>query len=302
MTANGEALLSDGRPVEIPSSKFYDFTSAATGREYRLYVYVPEADPPEGGFPVLYVLDGGWWFATVVEAVRSRSLGFEISPAVVVGIGYRTMDWMTSGALRFKDLSTPAPQAWLDAMAFPIPGLTADMTGGMDAFIETLEQEIKPGIARLAPINTADQSLFGHSLGGLTVLRALFRAPASFRTFMASSPSIWWNDNAILADEAAFAEAVRARRAEPRVLIDVGGLEQTPSSAALRVMKTEAAVQAAVTQSRMVDNARELGARLSALKGGPAYVTATVVFPDEGHGSVVAAALGRAITLALATG
>ena len=302
MTSCGEARLSEGRPIEIPSSKFYELTSAATGREYRIYVYVPEGEPPEGGFPVFYVLDGSWWFGTVVEAVRSRSLGFEIAPAVIVGIGYRTTDWMASGALRFKDLSTPAPQAWLDAMAFPIPGLTADMTGGMDAFLETLEREIKPQIAGLASINEADQSLFGHSLGGLTVLRALFMAPGSFRTFLSSSPSIWWNDKAILADEAAFADAVCSQRAEPRVLIDVGGLEQTSSAGARRAMKTEEAVQAALAQSRMVDNAKELGARLSALKGGPGFVTETVVFPDEGHGSVVAAALSRAITFALATG
>ena len=291
--------FSEGLPIEIPSSKFHDFTSTITGREYRIFIYVPDGNPPDGGFPVFYVLDGGAWFGTVVEAVRSRSLGFEVSPAVIVGIGYRTTDLTLSGALRFKDLSTPASQAWIDALPYKIPGLTAAMTGGADLFLEALEREIKPAVAKLTRINTSNQSLFGHSLGGLTVLRALFMAPRSFRSFIASSPSIWWNGAAILEAESAFADVVRDQRAQPRVLIDAGGLEQTPSPSALRWLKSEDVMRAALAQSRMIDNAKELGARLAGLKGGADYEINTIIFPDEGHGSVVAAALGRAVSFAL---
>lgn len=299
MTPPAPIVLTEGQPVELPASRFYDFRSALTGRDHRLFVHVPEGAPPEGGFPVVYVLDGNWWFGTFLESARSRGIGHDVLPAVIVGVGYTTNDWMAAGALRFKDLSTPATQAWLDAMAYPIPGLTADMTGGVDAFLQVLETEIKPAVAALAPVDPRHQSVFGHSLAGLAVLRALFTAPRSFRSFIASSPSIWWSDRALLEGEAAFAEAVRARRAEPRVLIDVGGLEQTVTPAAVRVMQSEAAVEASLAQARMVDNAEELGARLAALDGGPGYTIASVTFPDEGHGSVVAPAISRAISFAL---
>jgi predicted alpha/beta superfamily hydrolase len=300
MTSDGTMTdFSEGLPVEIPSSKFHDFTSAITGREYRIFMYTPDGNPPDAGFPVFYVLDGGAWFGTVVEAVRSRSLGFEVFPAVIVGIGYRTSDLAVSGALRFKDLSTPASQAWIDALPYRIPGLTAEITGGADLFLDALEREIKPAVAKLARIDASNQSLFGHSLGGLTVLRALFRAPQSFRSFIASSPSIWWNGAAILEGESAFADVVRDHRVQPRVLIEAGGLEQTSSPSGLRWFKSEDVMQAALAQSRMIDNAKELGARLAGLKSGPAYEINTVVFPDEGHGSVVAAALSRAVSFAL---
>jgi predicted alpha/beta superfamily hydrolase len=114
------------------------------------------------------------------------------------------------------------------------------------------------------------------------VLRALFTEPAAFRTFLASSPSIWWDDKAVLRDELGFSRQVTAGRVRPRVFIDVGRLEQNSSSTDL-----------------MVTNAAALGARLAGLKGGSGYAVKTVVFPDETHLSVIPAAASRALTFAL---
>jgi pimeloyl-ACP methyl ester carboxylesterase len=139
----------------------------------------------------------------------------------------------------------------------------------------------------------------GHSLGGLAVLRILFTRPAMFRTFVASSPSIWWSDQAILAGEQAFREKVEAGEVSPRLLIDVGGREQTPDSGALRHFKTMAEAQASADFCGMVENARALGQRLGSLKSGHGYVAETVVFTDEGHVSVLPAAISRGLQFAL---
>ncbi len=294
-----DVMFKEGRPVVIRDARSYDFTSAITGGDYRILVYVPEARAPEGGFATFYILDGGAWFGTVVEAVRSRMLGNEIVPAVVVGIGYQADDLRTAGKLRFGDLTLPTGRDWLDSLAYKIPGLTAEMTGGAAAFLEMIEREVKPAVRRLAPINPSYESLFGHSLGGLTVLQALFSAPRSYRSFIASSPSIWWADSAILESEPGFAAVAREGQAQPRILIEVGGLEQTGSRAALRFFQSETLMNASLARSRMVDNADQLGRRLATLRGGPEYKAETVIFPGEGHGSVVAAALGRAVSFAL---
>ena len=70
-------------------------------------------------------------------------------------------------------------------------------------------RQLKPFVAERYPIDRTGQIIWGHSLGGLIVLRALFRNPDSFSTFVLSSPSIWWNDREILADEEAFSKRVR---------------------------------------------------------------------------------------------
>lgn len=47
------------------------------------------------------------------------------------------------------------------------------------------------------PVNRQSQMLFGHSLGGLFALWNYSQKPL-FRAFAAISPSIWWNNHALL--------------------------------------------------------------------------------------------------------
>lgn len=88
-----------------------------------------------------------------------------------------------------------------------------------------IEREIKPRIASLGSIDTNNTALFGHSLGGLAVVHALFRAPDRFRSSIAVSPSIRWHNRSVLADEAGFADRVWKLKVAPRVLIEIGGTE-----------------------------------------------------------------------------
>ena len=71
----------------------------------------------------------------------------------------------------------------------------------------------------LVPVDATNQALYGHSLGGLAVVHALFTEPKAFRSFIASSPSLWWDGNAVLEDEAGFGAEVRAGKIAPRILI-----------------------------------------------------------------------------------
>jgi hypothetical protein len=60
-----------------------------------------------------------------------------------------------------------------------------------------------------------------------------------------------------------------------------------------------AEAQASAEFCGMVGNARALGQRLETLKGGNGYVAETVVFTDEGHVSVLPAAISRGLQFAL---
>lgn len=292
--------LTEGRPVTLPGAQAFDFTSRINGQRYRLFISIPPGDAPPAGFPVFYMFDGNSSFAVAAETLRARAPADGLRPAVLVAVGYASDDLLTAMALRMKDLSTPAAPAWLAGLPFAIPGLTAEVTGGLDSFIRVLIEEIRPAVAGQISIDSADQTVFGHSLGGLAVLRMLFTQPALFRTFVASSPSIWWADRAILADEANLRARVEAGDVAPRILLDAGGLEQVPDAGSLRYFRTVAEAQASADYCRMVDNVRDLGARLKAISGGDQYRADTVVFPEEGHISVIPCAISRALQFALA--
>jgi predicted alpha/beta superfamily hydrolase len=272
----------------------------------------------EHGYPVLYVLDGYWYFSSALEAVRKNAPN-----AVVVGIGYPDDEgyvdrvikrhqslsiWFKdqpaySSAVfleRFYDLTLPASD---EVLAAEMRGygmvLGAQHVGGLDSFLEVLETEIKPRVAAMAPVDVTNQIIFGHSLGGLAVLRALFAEPRAFRTFVAASPSIWWNDKAVLLGEAGLRDAVRAG-ARPRVLITMGSEEQTPDPKVAASVSLDADEFAAgVRKARMVDNARELTERLRALPPDGCLDVEFALFAEQSHGIAPWPAIGRTISFAL---
>ena len=157
------------------------------------------------------------------------------------------------------------------------------------------------------PVNSADQALFGYSIAGLAVLRALFTEPTAFRTFIAASPSIWWDADAVLAGERKFAQAVQSGQASPRVLITAGADEpdspNPPQSFIASLPPDQAAslgvyVRMASQWSGMVSGARDLAARLEGLHGSAGYTVKFVAFDGEGHASVQPSALNRGMHFA----
>ncbi len=167
---------------------------------------------------------------------------------------FRTVTYLE----RFYDLTLPASDEILASDLDDSVKIRARSVGGLDAFLEVIETEIKPRVAAMVPIDSSSQSIFGHSLGGLAVLHALFTAPNAFRTFIAASPSIWWNRKAVLGGESKFADAVRAGTATPRVLITMGSEEQTPDPKYAARFGLDFEQHAAqIRRHRMVDNARE---------------------------------------------
>jgi len=311
--------------VFVPDTRRLAFVSKVNGHAYSIDVAWPETPPPPGGYPVIYVLDGNVYFASVVGAVRANG---NAPQAMVVGVGYPAADpaWratylakmkvvppglspvqaagMAISMARIYDLTSAADADSLkQAVASGVTATAADF-GGVDDFLKTIETEVKPRVQALAvenhaSVNLHDQTLFGHSLGGLAVVDALFTEPGAYRTFVAASPSIWFADRAVLAKEAAFDAAVTAGKAAPRVLITVGADEEAIPKLPPEMAIQRAAIEASVKKAHMVGNACDLATRLQALHGGPGYEVADcAVFPHQEHGISVWPAIGRAVSFA----
>ena len=316
----GAPTSPDNRPpaeVSIANTRQIQLESKINGRRYTITIALPFARMPKNGFGVIYSFDSYISFASVAEAVRAAS---EATPVVIVGIGYpqdgswteRTLkrkrplpatydgvpEWRVAPSyMRLYDLSLPVDAGPdLDALnRMGLPPLAAGDTGGLDDLLKIIEQEVKPLVRDIVRIDPEKQVLFGHSLGVMAVIHAAFVNPTAFSVFLASSPSIWWNNKQVLRDEAAFSATVRAGRAKPRILITVGGKEVGPDRSSPQ-WSPEA--QAAWDGVGLLRNAQELAGRLRALPGHPGYEVEYKRFEAVGHRLAIWAALARGVDFA----
>lgn len=283
-------------PVTLPRAVQFDMVSRLNGRAYRIFVAAPLLPPPPEGYAVIVTSDGNLSFPIAAQLAGMNALGGG-KKAVVVSVGYPSENPLELSLLRRRDLTPPTPLQNIQ----PVPGwpepTEADF-GGAEDFYRFLVEELRPAIAAGWQVDPADQTLYGHSLGGLLTLHVLFAHPDSFRNFVASSPSIWWNERAILADVPAFARRVEAGEVTPRVLITIGATEQEPPKALPPGMTQEDANQR-IAQARMVDNAADLGGRLAALKGAPGYEARYRGLDEDDHSTSLGTSIARAISFAL---
>lgn len=272
------------RPVAFAKSVTFDTTSR-NGRVYRIFVAEPVRPAPTSGMPVVYVLDANAVFASVAEAARFRK---NLTPALVVGVGFPT-DALLDAARRYREYTPHTPTERL-RLSPNEPQVEPAGTGGEDEFLAFLEDELKPAIAARWAVDPERQSIVGHSLGGRFVLHALYTRPGTFRTYVASSPSIWWGDGSLLDDERTFASAPRDARSID-VVISAGQFEQEllPGTAPERAEF--------LTRARMVDNAREAAARLAAIT--PTIDVTFDAYAGLDHGSALFAAIQRGLSIAL---
>lgn len=266
---------------------------SCNGLDYRIFVSRPAAPPSPSGYPVLYLLDGNATFASAAVGVALQSRRPEVTgvvPAIVVGIGYPIDDYLDSTRRTYD--YTPAVAA--EALSRRPDGSPWPATGGAADFLDFIELELKPAIARQFPVDPARQAIFGHSFGGLFVLNALFTRPGTFRSYIAASPSIWFGNRAILAKRDAFV-AGKPPMMRSDLLVTVGDAEQASTDPESQGAGDIAKVDW-VKQNRMIENAAELVGSLSTC---PLLDVTFKQFEDENHSSVLLPAIGRSLRFAL---
>lgn len=159
--------------------------SDALGEARTVLVYLPAGyQNPEARYPVLYLLDGDRHLLHTSGIIDHLATNGRMPEMIVVAL---------PNTDRTRDL-TPAPAA-------PVENLPT--AGGADHFLRFLADELQPFIEaryRTQPYRV----LVGHSFGGLFALHALTSRPEAFNSYIAISPSLWWDEEAPIQRAEAF--------------------------------------------------------------------------------------------------
>lgn len=191
----------------------FEILSPQTGTKYRVYFAAPEVAREPGPWPVVVFLDGDDQFRFAVQAYQTLRTANAVRSLLLVGLGYGA-SYIKPGNRRLRDY-TPTALA------------TEPDSGGADVFLKFLAETFWPALEARQPVADGLRGLAGHSLGSLLVLHALFQRKLFFSRFLASAPSLWWDDRALLC------QADRLQRtgaALPARLFLAVGENDTPST------------------------------------------------------------------------
>ena len=162
--------------------------SPETGTEYFIYLEVPKLPGP---WLSVAFMDGDDMFAAAVTAYHALPAD-RIQPLLLIGIGYG------------GSFGNPLNRRGRDYT--PAEHSDEPSSGGADAFLRFLTNTLWPELAKRYPIEAARRGIAGHSLGSLLVLHALFQPQPFFTHHLASAPSLWWADRAMLRHAAVLRE------------------------------------------------------------------------------------------------
>lgn len=271
----GETVLD--QPAQSYRFERFVVDSPDHSRRWRVNVGVPVKAHP-APLPVLYMLDGNA-AAMVLDQAMLAELASKAAP-VLVFVGYDN-DLRVDSAARTQDYT-----AWID-VADDENGKAVSSGGGAFLFLDMIERQIRPEVEKRARIDPQQQSLWGHSLGGLFVLSTLYTRPAAFQHYIAASPSLWWSQGAPQGDlEKQF---VANRRGQPAQLtIMLGGDERTGNRGVRDMNNPRVVAHLRRIGGATPDAAWQLSQRLAGL---PGLQVGYREFSGLGHGPMLPASL-----------
>jgi hypothetical protein len=186
LAAHGARASDDAGAAPLVIGETFTVESKVLGETRRINVYFPPgyAETPSARLPVLYMPDGGMAedFLHVAGLVQVSVGNGTMRPHLLVGI---------ENTERRRDMTGPTESAEDKKIA--------PRVGGSEAFRRFLREELMPRV-KSRYRTTGEAAIVGESLAGLFVVETFLLEPELFDTYIAFDPSLWWNDQKLLAD------------------------------------------------------------------------------------------------------
>ena len=198
--------------VTLPSTEVRQLHSSATGRDYDIYLRLPDryARDTSRTYPVIYSLDGQWDFKMLDSICSGLVYDQFIPEAIIVGITY-SGEQADYGALRAIDY-TPVRDAFFGG------------GGEGPEFLAFLREQLIPFVESNYRADGSQRVLMGSSFGGTFTLYALFSEPALFHGYIAGSPVVPYGNRFAFRQEAEYAAS--HTDLPVRLFLSVGGAEE----------------------------------------------------------------------------
>lgn len=271
MAPTHAAPPSPALPHSLPGTQLRVLPPTPEGRHYQLHIHLPASfsKEPRRRYPVLYVTDAYWDFATVVASYGNLVYDRVVPEFIIVGLGYAGArpDY---DALRLGDLS-PVRMA----------GERAE-SGRADRFLDTLETTVFPLVEREFRADPAQRHIAGSSLGGLFVLHALHARPQLFKGYIAASPAVVVGGDWIIGQ--ARAQAATAQPLDARLYVTGAEYEWAGFLAGIQryqALLPELKLPGLVFQTRTIDGERHAGTKPESYTRGMRFVLAPLA-PEQG--------------------
>lgn len=178
--------LSANTPYEIPRSSVIQLTEPSSKRVYSVYIQLPKSykNKPDKTYPVIYLTDAPYTFPIVAGATRFPMNTGKMQQAIIVAIGYEKGS--IGSARRIRDYTPTFAKDW------------KKQTGNAQGHIQFIKNTVFPYIEQNYRASHTQKTYIGNSLGGLFGATILFTEPDLFSHYIIGSPSIWFNNNALL--------------------------------------------------------------------------------------------------------
>lgn len=198
--ANKQFVLNNTEIIPIHSKN--------TGRDHELVVVYPSSykTNPDKRYPVLYYLDAYWDTPLLVSTYGNLQYDNVVPEFIMVGLSYpSSADY---GKERRLDYTFTAMD---------------EQSGKAHLFLDFIQHEVAPLIETQFRGEKTNRIIAGNSLGGLFTITAAYQAPDFFAGFIALSPAVEWDKQALVALDNSYAKKHKAMNG--RMFISYGSTE-----------------------------------------------------------------------------
>ena len=246
------------RPFTIDRTEVIDFHAKANGKDYEVYVKLPESYAKNAGkkFPLLVLTDGYYAFP-LVSSINWRMTEHNqvYEQSIIVGISY------PKGQDDHQDINKNRADDFTPPLASGKKSNSDETSGRSNLYVQFIAEELLPYLLSHYSVDATRKIYAGHSYGGLLGTYMLFTQPNLFDYYLIGSPSLWFGDNIMFTFEADYAKTHKDLAA--KVFMATGADEES-------------------AKNGMVSNMLALDKQLKE-RHYPQISLTTRVIPDEGH-------------------
>ena len=168
----------------VPPHQSFTVESSVLKETRHINVYLPPGYEKAGvtRYPILYMPDGGLQedFPHVATTIDTAIKAGEMRPVILIGI---------ENTERRRDMTGPT--------TVEEDRKIAPHVGGSAAFRRFISDELMPEV-RGRYRGSGETGIIGESLAGLFIVETFFLQPELFDTYIALSPSVWWNNGELV--------------------------------------------------------------------------------------------------------